>query len=526
MKKLFTLFTISLLFSIQSDAQLVYKDVASIFFNRCTPCHHTGGGAPFSMMSYSQTAPWASLIDADLQSGKMPPWQPDTNYTRFLHERIVTSSEKAAIQSWIASGALKGDTTLAPPAPVYSKHKLKGTPDLILQIPTFSSNAGSADAYNCFSLPTGLAQDRMIRAFEVVPGNSDIVHHVVVKVDTTGTVQNNLNGNCFTEPGDFVLDVYAPGGAPTVYPGKAPLKMGVKLKAGSNIIFQIHYPPGTAGQLDSTQIRLYFYPQGTTGIRPVVTSTPLQNWFMNIQANKVDSFTARYPSVGGLPLAVSVFAAFPHSHLLCTTMRNWADNASSTIPLIKINKWDFEWQGFYFYRNLVKVPAGYVIRSSHTFDNTTNNPNNPFNPPQNVGAGTGTNDEMLFDSFQYLAYLPGDETIDIGNLLSNDTLLVSSVPGNYQGVIINGASAAPNPFSDFVTISYNTVIPAQTSVSVFDLYGNKVRDLSFRLDASGEQSVIWDGRNNNGFVAAPGIYFYTIDSGHQSVSGKLVWMPR
>lgn len=510
--------------SFSASAQLVYKDVAGIFYSRCTGCHHVDGGAPFPMMNYSETYPWSSLIQADLNSGKMPPWSPDTNYTRFLHERVITTSEKNAILSWISTGSQMGDTTIAngcPPAPTYTKYKLNGTPDLILKIPTFTSNGGATDAYNCFALPTGLTQDRIVRAFEVVPGNPAIVHHVVVKVDSTGTVNSDLTGGCFSQPGDFDLDVYAPGGAPTVFPGQAPLKMGISLKAGSKVVLQIHYPPGTAGQLDSTQIRLYFYPVSATGIRKVFVETLLQNWSMFIFANTTPTYTAQ----SSVPAAISIFGTFPHSHLICKSMTNWADNGTNTIPLIKINNWDFEWQGFYTFPNLVKIPAGYTLRSSHLFDNTTNNPNNPNNPPQFVQAGTGTLDEMLFDSFQYLLYQTGDENIDIGSLLANDTLLTTSVTETSS--IMNVQSYAyPNPFTDYVKIGYELVYPAHTEVSIYNIYGSEIKNLSYQYNSAGEYSINWDGKNSSGTKVPSGIYFYIITAGKSKTSGKIILMPR
>ena len=520
MKRLYTLVFFAAA-TLSASAQLEYKDVAGIFYSRCTSCHHTNGGAPFAMMNYSETYLHASSIQSDLNSGKMPPWSPDTTYTRFLHERVITTSEKNAILSWVASGAIQGDTTKAPPAPTYTKYHLKGTPDLILQIPTFASNGGSVDAYNCFALPTGLAVDRIIRAFEVIPGDPSIVHHVVVKVDTTGSATNNLTGTCTSEPGNFDLDVYAPGGAPTVFPGQAPLKMGIKLKAGSKVVLQIHYPAGTQGMLDSTQIRIYFYPIGTTGIRNVYVSTPLQNWFMPMFANTKPSFTANW---GPASAPLSLFGAFPHSHNVCVSMTNWADDGTTTIPLIKINKWDFAWQGFYTYRNLVKIPNGYTVRSSHLFDNTTANPNNPNNPPAYVGAGTGTKDEMLFDSYQYMLYQAGDENINIGNLLANDSLLSTAV--NESAAVNIQAWASPNPFSDFVKIGYELTRPAQTAVSVFNVLGDEVKNLAFQYNSAGAYTMNWDGKNNAGTKVPAGVYFYTIRAGNSSSSGKIIWMPK
>ncbi|MFI5163648.1 MAG: FlgD immunoglobulin-like domain containing protein [Bacteroidia bacterium] len=523
MKKLYIYFLITGI-SLTASAQLVYKDVAGIFYHRCTSCHHEHQH-PQSMLNYTETYPWAASIQADLTSGKMPPWSPDTNYARFIHERIITAAEKNTILSWISSGAQKGDTTLAPPAPTYTQYQLYGTPDLVLRIPTFTSNASSSDAYNCFAVSTGLTADRIIRAYEVIPGNAAIVHHVVLKVDTTGTVASDLSGGCFTEPGSFDLGVWAPGSAPTIFPGQAPLKMGIRLKTGSKIVLQIHYPRGTAGQQDSTQIRIYFYPTTATGIRPVYVTTPLQNWSMSIAAGSVTPYTANY----SIPAALSIYATFPHSHLICKSMLVYAYNTSpvDTIPLIRINKWDFNWQGFYTFPKMVKAPAGYKLFSKHVFDNTTNNPNNPSNPPALVVAGTSTTNEMLFDSFQYLLYQAGDENIRIDSLFLHDTLLNPVATSVNEIVLMNIHSyASPNPFSDFVKIGYELTYPAETSVSIYNMLGNEVTTISSQYNSAGTYTVNWNGRNETGTKVPAGIYFYTIRAGKSETSGKIVLMPK
>lgn len=520
MKKLYTSLSISIviLSGVEGFAQPEYKDVAGIFYSRCTQCHHPNGGAPFSMMSYSETTPWASLITADLNSGKMPPWSPDTSYTRFLHERIITASEKTAILNWISGGTLAGDTTQAPAPPVYtSQYKLHGTPDLILKVPSFPSNGGSNDAYNCFSIPTGLTQDRWIRAFEVVPNNPSLVHHVVIKVDSTGTSTSNTSGTCTSQPGHYDLDVYAVGGAPTVFPGQAPLKCGIRIKAGSKLNLQVHYPAGTSGMIDSTQIRIFFYPVGTTGIRPVYVSTPLQNWSMFIFANTTPSYNAQYPSSGGLPVALSLFGAFPHGHLVSKSMLNYADNGTTTIPLIRINNWDFDWQGFYTFRNLVKIPVGYTLRATHTFDNTTNNPNNPNNPPALVTAGEATTDEMLFDSYQYLIYQTGDELINLGNLLNNDSLLNPPISVNEPIAEKIKSLVFPNPFIGTTNLwveglEFGEVKP---QLKIFDLLGHEVHSQA----VNSEHETL-------SLKLESGIYFYTVRSGKVETGGKMVVMPK
>src|SRR6266496_5101856 len=100
-KNYFVLLTI-IAFAFNTSAQ-VYSDVAGIFFNRCALCHHAGGGAHFPLTGYAATSPWCLTIQTDLNNNVMPPWTPDTTYSRFLYERIITPSEKNAILNWISS---------------------------------------------------------------------------------------------------------------------------------------------------------------------------------------------------------------------------------------------------------------------------------------------------------------------------------------------------------------------------------------------------------------------------------------
>src|SRR5262249_23367277 len=136
MKKNYLALITIISFALNTSAQ-VYSDVAGIFYNRCAVCHHVGGGAHFALTSYSQTSPWCLTIQTDLNSNYMPPWPPDTMYTRFLYERIITPSEKGAILNWISSGCQQGDTTLAPTPPTFPQYQLYGTPSLPLPTPVF-----------------------------------------------------------------------------------------------------------------------------------------------------------------------------------------------------------------------------------------------------------------------------------------------------------------------------------------------------------------------------------------------------
>ncbi len=502
-------------------AQVSYKDVAGIFHSRCTSCHHEGGAGPFPLMTYSQTILQTTDITDALTDGSMPPWSPDTSYTRFLHERIITDSEKTAILNWINNGAFAGDTTLAPTPPVYSAYQLYGTPSLELQIPAFTSNATSVDSYICFSLPTNLTQDRYLRAFEVIPGNPSIVHHVILNVDTLGTTVNDLSGSCYTIPGDYSIGGFAPGAPPTVFPGQAPMKLGILIKAGSNIVLQIHYPAGSAGFVDSTKLRMYFYPVNETGIRPVAVVTPLENWSMIFLPDSTSTYSASFPP---FPIDLTILATFPHSHLLCRSIVNYAYSGTDTIPLIRINDWDFEWQGYYNYRYPVKIPAGYTLQGEHFYDNTSNNPNNPFSPPQVVFAGLSTTDEMFFDSFQLTYYLPGDEFVDIAAILATDSLL-SGIPGPDLSIQEDPFTvfAFPNPSRGSIGFRISGS-NKRVSINIFSPQGKLLASEFCDNYVAGNCIVEWNGFSD-GKKVSPGIYLYEISSNGKSKSGKLIIVP-
>ena len=526
MKKILLCFVLLCGYSL--TAQIVYKDVAPIFIKKCTSCHHEDMHAP-SFVTYSQVSNYAGAIKSEVDEGNMPPWLPDTTYTRFSHERILTAAEKDAIISWVDGGALPGDTTQAPPVPHYGKYQIAAPADLEVQIPTFTSNGKDKDVYNCFYVKTNLTEDRYIKAFEIVAGNPSIVHHVLVGVDTLADGTNDLSGACYSMPGDFLFGGFAPGTEATFFPSLPPLKAGVFLKAGSQISFQIHYPEGSEGQKDSTKIRLYFYPKGETGIRRVYAKTLLQNWILPITANTVKTFSATsYVGMGTNLFSgeydASILACFPHAHALCTVMKNYAIPGTfvtgDTIPLIRINDWDFDWQGFSTFRKLVKVPKNFQLKSEHTYDNTEDNPNQPNHPPVDVKAGPATSDEMLFDSFMWLKYQKGDELINIDSIISLDPLVTGVAEHNYMKNRIE-SKAYPNPFESTVNISYTLENSTPVHIEIFTLQGVSVKVIKSDLEMTGKHEVIWDGKNTQGTGVSNGSYIYVIKAGSKQTYGKL-----
>ena len=349
------------------------EDIAPIIYNKCLQCHHTGGIGPLSLETYPNAVSNAGLIQHVVSTGEMPPWPPDTTYQRFAYENILSIDEIAKITDWITAGVPLGDTNLLPQMPIFSNNSNFGPADLEIQIPTYSSTATSnSDDYVCISIPSGLVQDRQVRAIEVIPGNIEIVHHVLVAINEFGSPSTTITPNCMAPIGGDQVYTYAPGSLPIEFPIDSLNKFGIEIPANSSIELGMHYPEGTFGQLDSTKVKFYFYPQNTA-IREIYTEYLITEGLppdppFSIPANQITQMSSSY---GPIINDISVMSIFPHMHLLGKDMECFAVTPTNdTINLIRINKWDFEWQGAYLYKQFIKIPAGSIIYAFGTYDNT------------------------------------------------------------------------------------------------------------------------------------------------------------
>src|SRR5260370_33294172 len=91
---------------------------------------------------------------------------------------------------------------------------------------------------------------------------------------------------------------------------------------------------------------------------------------------------------------MQLIAIHPHMHMLGHEMKIWARMRDESIkPLIHIDDWDFNWQGFYWFRTPVALPVASRIELTAAWDNSSLNPRNPNKPPPDVFWGARTVDE-------------------------------------------------------------------------------------------------------------------------------------
>src|SRR5262249_22797957 len=173
--------------SVRPAEQATYhRDVLPILQKQCQDCHRPGAVGPFSLMTYKQAVNWARDIKEYTQSRKMPPWKPSAG-PAFHNERRLTDRELATLAAWADGGTPEGNPKDAPPPRKFADGWQLGPPDLVLTVPEeMTVGATGNDLFRCFVLPTNLAEDRYVVAFEVRPGNSKAVHHTLNFIDRTG----------------------------------------------------------------------------------------------------------------------------------------------------------------------------------------------------------------------------------------------------------------------------------------------------------------------------------------------------
>ncbi len=484
MKTIFT--TLSFFFfsfSLLGQTPSWSSDIACIIYTNCSGCHNENGIAPFSLLSYEDAYNVSYSIKVNINEGIMPPWPPDPDFREFANERLLTQEEIDLITAWVDGGAPEGDPALAPSPPVIESNEVIANPDMVVQLPGYTSNAVSGDEYRCFVIPSGLVSEKFVTGFEVVPDNRSIVHHMLVFQDDSNTpldldaVDPAPGYLCFGGVGSAnakLVGGWVPGSSANFYPQGT----GVKLAANTNIVIQLHYPQGTAGETDASKINFKLTDDpGTRQVRisPFLNHiTTMVNGPLFIPADSIRTFREEwnFQSSWG---KITLLGAAPHMHLIGQSIKSWAETpAGEVINLVNIPHWDFEWQGFFGFRQAAVLPPGSKLIAEATYNNTNNNPYNPNNPPQDVWVGEATTDEMMLVYMPWLFYQAGDENMVFEDDTPFDCSQLTATEDIDKETF--GLHVFPNPAHDILHLHIESPMPAE--VILYDALGKMVESFS------------------------------------------------
>jgi mono/diheme cytochrome c family protein len=408
--------------AIESNAAAVTftRDVAPILYANCATCHRPGEMAPMSLMTYKEVRPWAKSIREKVLNREMPPWFADPNHGEFRNDPSLTQQQLDTIRAWVDAGAKEGDPKDLPAAPKFSDTGWKfGEPDAVFSLTEEAEiPADGAVPYRYWAVPTNFTEDKYVQFAEIKRGEPSVVHHVIVSVrepdqgalPPPGEIragQQRVNPEAARDPQqsrndqrrgtnpDGMLLGWAPGMSPlTLRPGIAKL-----VKKGSMLIFQMHYTTNGTAAKDRTSIAFWFAkkPVEKRVITKGITADPRK---LVIPAGD-PNFESRSSLAFNEDVHLHMF--MPHMHVRGKDFEYklvYPDGKEKI--LLRVPKYDFNWQLSYFLKEPIAVPKGSRIDCTAHHDNSAGNKFNP-DPTITVRWGDQTWEEMMIGWIDYTA---------------------------------------------------------------------------------------------------------------------------
>ncbi len=378
-----------------SDEPTFARDVAPILHRRCAACHHPGGGAPFSLLTHRDVEKRARQIRIVVADRYMPPWPPAEGHGEFADERRLDDEEYDTLLAWLDGDRPLGDPEDLAPPPVFDDEWKLGEPDRILRMDgTYQVPAEGFDVWRTFVIPTGFEETAYLRAIEFRPGNDRVVHHFIMYMDATdASRRRDAEDPGVGFPGMTaevtLLGEEAYGWIPGMSPRTLPLETATVVAPGADFVLDTHFVPTGRVEDVRMEVGLHFADgppdalvSGVVMIGPGASIPPGQESYVIEQ-----SFV--------LPVDVRAMNIAPHAHYVCSALEVWATLPSGEREdLLRIDDWDPNWQEIYEYEELLELPKGTRLDMTFEYDNSDNNPRNPYSPPHRVITGKASFNEM------------------------------------------------------------------------------------------------------------------------------------
>jgi hypothetical protein len=399
-RRVFPLLLIPVAIVAAAPGPTFYKDVLPLLQEHCQECHRPGEIGPMPLLSYQQVRPWAAAMKESVRLKKMPPWFADPHFGKFANDRSLSQAQIDLIAAWADGGAKEGNPKDGPKARNWVEGWNIPKPDLVLQMEApFSIPAQGTIDYQYVVLPTKFTEDQWVRMAETRPSNRAVVHHMVIFVRDPQS--NWLRGEAqpgvpFVPPktgrrndigggGNEILTVYTPGMVPDEWKSN----QAKLIKAGSDLVLQIHYTANGKATEDRTKVGLVLAKEPPT---ERIISLPISNARFAIPPG--DPNYEINASTRALNPA-KVVSFFPHMHLRGKDFEyRMVTAAGETQTLLRVPRYDFNWQLAYKPAEEIVVPAGARFECIAHFDNSPNNPANP-DPKAEVHFGEQSWEEMM-----------------------------------------------------------------------------------------------------------------------------------
>jgi hypothetical protein len=333
--------------------ETTYADHIAPMLNRhCVTCHQPQSIGPFPMRTYEEVAPFAYAISAAISERRMPPFNIDNSGAcqTFHDARWLSEDEIALFQRWLGDGLKPGEVVGTLTAPMPSRLT---EPSVTVDIGTDYLPTGSeTDNFRCFPVEIPLAQDAFVTAYEVVPGNSRIVHHVNIYAGDSSDrvlVPAGAPGGYACEDVGHEMQRWIGGWAPGVSMVRWPDGIGVFLHKGQRIVLEIHYQVREDSGPDRTTVHF----ETTTGPLRAAKFTTVSAIAPELPPQRESFALVTSVTLAELPSEFDLYGIVPHMHLYGRKMRLEAPRHAETC-LGNVDRWNFFQHSLFFYEKPIR----------------------------------------------------------------------------------------------------------------------------------------------------------------------------
>ncbi len=408
-----------------------YSHVKPLIDAYCARCHSDGGLAPMPLDTPESVQQFAQAIATVTARRTMPPFLAAPPVRPLQFDASLTDAQIQILADWAAAGAPLGHST-EEGAPIALDLGSLSRVDVTIAMPEAYIPTVLPDEYRCFVIDWPLEETRFITGTNVRPGNTLIAHHAAIYlidapyvdvVDQADGKDGKPGYPCFggaTPPGaeSFPTKLVA-SWVPGERGSDLPNGTGIRVQPGGRIVLQMHYSmlaaEGPESDLSYVDFRVDESVEKGGGNLPFLNvdwpSDPASmsipagesKVVFNYQADPTESALLRSFATGVDPSqGIYVHGILPHLHKLGSRIELELRRKDGTVePLIRIGRWDFDWQGTYRFAEPILVKPGDEMFIECEWDNSAaNQPIVGGQPltPRIVTWGEGSYDEMCASS--------------------------------------------------------------------------------------------------------------------------------
>ncbi|MEL6345646.1 MAG: hypothetical protein AAFV53_21230 [Myxococcota bacterium] len=382
-----------------------YADVKPVLARHCTRCHNSDGLGMGDFTNIDELITLGPAIQSAVMDGRMPPPAADPGCQDYVGSDNLTLSddEKAILVDWIDADSPLGDPADEPEIPVISGEL--ADPNLILTMdqpymPVYADPDAGGNEYRCFILekPEDM-QAFYITALAPIIDKDAITHHAVLYTQKTESLQEDLadynDGDgieCMNAMGEAsaqgMLTAWAPGMLPVEFPEGHGLYVG----DDDQIILQMHYyaSPDQQGVTDQSGFAF----RTASSVETEVFMAAISDYSFAIPANDA-SYTYDF-SFDNSFIDLNIFGVFPHMHLLGQGYSATIDHSDGSETCLTEGSYNFNNQMTYMFNEPIPFSRGESLNLSCNWNNSTSNPDLPYDEPQTTYYGERTDEEMCY----------------------------------------------------------------------------------------------------------------------------------